>query len=76
MNPEVDKLLEAAQIETDPARRYEFYKRFQQIVQTDLPLIPLVNADPGLLRNRRLIDYSIGGDGTSENFASAQLLPE
>ncbi|MDE1172719.1 MAG: ABC transporter substrate-binding protein [Parvibaculaceae bacterium] len=76
VNPEVDKLLEDAQIETDPARRYEFYKRFQQIVQTDLPLIPLVNADPGVLRNRRLIDYSIGGDGTFENFASAQLLPE
>ena len=41
-NPEVDHLLEAAQVELDPARRRELYAQFQHIVMQDLPYIPLV----------------------------------
>ena len=37
-NPEVDKLLEAAGQETDPAKRRALYVKFQQILAGDLPV--------------------------------------
>jgi peptide/nickel transport system substrate-binding protein len=41
-NTEVDRLLEAAQVELDPAKRRALYAQFQRIAMTDLPYIPLV----------------------------------
>ncbi len=75
-NPKVDQLLEEAQVETNSERRLGLYNQFQRLVQTDLPLIPLVAAETIPLRNRRLIGYNSGADGILENFSSAQLLPE
>ncbi|MFX7209388.1 hypothetical protein ABTI39_19965, partial [Acinetobacter baumannii] len=40
-NPEVDRLLEAAAVESDPAKRRELFYAFQVIVATDLPDINL-----------------------------------
>lgn len=37
-NAEVDKLLAQGAVETDPARRKAIYDRFQQIVNTELPV--------------------------------------
>ena len=37
-NPEVDKILEAAGQETDPAKRRALYVKFQQILADDLPV--------------------------------------
>jgi len=40
-NARVDELLEAAAIETDPAKRAAYYKEFQQIVVSDAPILYL-----------------------------------
>jgi peptide/nickel transport system substrate-binding protein len=40
--PEVDRLLEGAQVETDPARRKALYAEVQRDVQGDLPIVPLL----------------------------------
>lgn len=37
-NPEIDKILEAAGQETDPAKRRALYVKFQQILADDLPV--------------------------------------
>jgi peptide/nickel transport system substrate-binding protein len=40
-NPEVDRLLDQAAAEPDPARRKAIYAEFQRLVLEDLPLIPI-----------------------------------
>lgn len=41
-SPEADRLLEAAQSETDPTRRVAIYRDFQKLAQTDLPLLNIL----------------------------------
>ncbi len=41
-NTEVDGLIQAAAVEGNPAKRVEDFKRFQQIVQRDVPTLPLL----------------------------------
>lgn len=52
--PQVDQLLEAAQIEMDVTRRRQLYAQVQRIVQTDLPTIPILYPQPISVFNRRL----------------------
>ncbi len=42
-NPEVDRLLEAAQVETDPAERDRLYRAMQEIVVEDAPWVFVAN---------------------------------
>ncbi|MES1162296.1 MAG: ABC transporter substrate-binding protein, partial [Rhizobacter sp.] len=72
-NPEVDRLLEAAQVEIDPVKRRALYVRFQQVVQTDLPKIPLISSESVLVAHRNLRDFLTSGDGGYGNFADAYL---
>ena len=72
-NPEVDRLLEAAQIELDPARRRAFYRQFQEIVQRDAVTLPLISASPPVVRSRRLNNVIVSADSVYGNFASAWL---
>jgi peptide/nickel transport system substrate-binding protein len=43
-NPAVDELLEAAQVETDPAKRDQLYRDMQAIVVEDAPWVFVANA--------------------------------
>lgn len=43
-NPAVDELLEAAQVETDPAKRDQLYRDMQEIVVEDAPWVFVANA--------------------------------
>ena len=40
-NPEVDRLLEQARVETDQARRYALYNEAEQIILNEAPWVPL-----------------------------------
>lgn len=40
-NPEYDKLIEAARTETDNAKRDEYLKKAEEILLTDMPIIPI-----------------------------------
>ncbi len=72
-NAEVDQALEAAQSEADPARRRALYQRFQQLVQTDLPRIPLIAGRRVIVASRRLHDFIDSAEGLYGNFANARL---
>jgi peptide/nickel transport system substrate-binding protein len=72
-NAEVDRLLVAAQAESDFGKRRALYARFQQIVQTDLPRIPLLSAPQNSL-SRGLSAYSVDAYGVMGNFADAFLV--
>jgi peptide/nickel transport system substrate-binding protein len=72
-DPEVDRLLEAAQRELDPARRTSLYADFQRKVQADLPRIPLIFFNQPVVSSARLRDFWTGAYGILENFADAWL---
>ncbi|MED1949613.1 glutathione ABC transporter substrate-binding protein [Brevibacillus centrosporus] len=44
-NPEVDKLIEAARQEQDPAKRNEIYAKVQEIELNDAPMVPIRTID-------------------------------
>jgi peptide/nickel transport system substrate-binding protein len=75
-NAEVDQVLEAAQVETDPVRRKDLYNRFQSMVQEDLPQIPLVAIDQITVTNSRLRDHTTVAEGVKASLADAYFRPE
>ncbi len=53
-NAELDQLIEAAGVETNPQQRRAAYVRVQQILANDLPSLPLWFLDSVVVYNRRL----------------------
>lgn len=70
-NPEVDRLLEAAAIEVNTARRKALYDDFQAIVQTDLVRVPLVSTRFPTVVRADLEDFLNSPLGGYGNLASA-----
>jgi len=70
-NPEVDKALETAQVELDPAKRRAQYIRFQQLVQADLPRIPLIAPTGVVVSSRKVRDFINSAEGLYGNFGDA-----
>lgn len=56
VNPRVDALLEAAQVETDDAKRKEQFTEFQRIVMEDLPVLPVTNISGVNIFNTKVKD--------------------
>lgn len=56
VNPEVDALLEAAQVETDNAKRKQQFADFQRIVMADLPVLPVTNISGANILNVKVKD--------------------
>lgn len=72
-NAEVDRLLEAAAIENDPARRKQLFADFQRIIAEDVPTIGLVAVRQVTVFNRRIGGHTVGAEGVSGNFAHIHL---
>jgi peptide/nickel transport system substrate-binding protein len=53
-NPEVDALLAEALVELDQARRIELYTEFQNIILTELPILPTISVNGFLATNPRV----------------------
>lgn len=68
-NPEVDALLEAAQVETDPAARREQFKKFQQIVMADLPVMSITNISGANIANVKVRDHTVDALGALSGFS-------
>jgi peptide/nickel transport system substrate-binding protein len=70
-NPEVDALLEASQIELDPAKRKEQFRKFQQLVMGDLPTLPICETTRATIANKKVKDYTVDAlGGALGNMAS------
>ncbi|HXZ06622.1 MAG TPA: ABC transporter substrate-binding protein, partial [Paraburkholderia sp.] len=72
-NPEVDHLLEAAAVESDPARRRELFARFQHIVEDELPDINLVSLKQVTIANTRVQDHTTTASGLNGSLADVWL---
>ena len=72
-NDEVDRLLEAAAIENDPALRKQFLAKFQTIVAHDLPDLNLISDDNFSILNKSVVDAVVDASGISGSFSSLYL---
>lgn len=72
-NPEVDRLLEAAAIETNPVRRAELFKQFQAIVIRDIPSIALVQTQSVTVFHKRVEGFNLTASGLRGNIADVQI---
>ena len=72
-NPDVDALLESAQVEIDPVKRKADYARFQQIVMEDLPNIPIGDINWFTLQSRKVDGFVTGPYGVHDNFGALTL---
>ena len=66
---EADRLLEAAAVENDFAKRRQLFFDFQKVIHEDLPSVDLVSALEVIIANRRLRNYTAGAEGLGSNFA-------
>lgn len=75
VNPEVDRLLEAAAVEVDETKRRELFVAFQQQVHKDIPSIE-VGANPNVtVSSKRVHQYAPTGEGIRGSFSELYLAP-
>jgi len=72
-NPQMDRILEAAQVEADPQKRRKLWEEFQQLAMTDLPIIPLLRPEMVTVVNRRVKNLVAGGLGVYDTFADVAI---
>ncbi|XAH24361.1 ABC transporter substrate-binding protein [Xylophilus sp. GW821-FHT01B05] len=72
-SPEMDRLIEAAQVERDPAKRVQLYQQVQKLAQADLPLINLFEFRWFGVWARNLRNVTDSYIHTQNNFANVWL---
>lgn len=75
-NPEVDRLLESAAVETDEQKRGELFKAFQKIVIEELPNITLVMQQQVTVFNARVSGFESDGNGLDGSLADVRVAGE
>ncbi len=76
-NPEMDRLLEAAQSENDPEKRKALYLDMQALAMTDLSVIPLMETRFATIASAKLKNHTITADGViGGSFADAYLIAD
>lgn len=75
VNPEADRLLEAAAVEVDEAKRRQLFLDFQKVVFDDIPSVEF-GANPNItVAAKKVHDYATGGEGIRGTFADLYLDP-
>ena len=72
-SPQMDRVLEAARIETDPQKRRKLWEEFQQVAMTDLPIVPLMRLEQMTIVNRRIKNLVGGALGIYDTFADVYI---
>ncbi len=72
-NPEVDRLLEAAAVEVDPAKRVELFNEFQRIVVEDLPTLDIVTPASITVFDKRVHNLKLGAEHLWSNGADIYI---
>ncbi|MDE3749932.1 ABC transporter substrate-binding protein [Methylobacterium radiotolerans] len=72
-NPEVDRMLGEGAREPDAEKRAALYKKVQQVLAEDSPMIWLIDVQYVSVFNRRLKDHTTGPLGTQQAFERAWM---
>ena len=75
-NPEVDRLLDAAQAERDPNRRRALYRRAEALIVDDAPCVALYQVTEAILLRPRWQNIPVGYDTNSLEIELARLVEE
>lgn len=73
VNPDVDRLLEAAATENDASKRKEYFYEFQKITYEELPIINLIGIEFTTIYNKKVKGHDVTIDGVSANFANVYI---
>jgi peptide/nickel transport system substrate-binding protein len=73
LNPEMDRLLEAAQVEPNESKRKGIFAEVQKLAMTDLPYLPLTHLDLVTVYNKRVRNHTLTADGIHANFADVYI---
>ena len=73
-NPEVDRLLEAAAVEVDPAKRKQAFSQFQRLVHADVPSVDLISPLEIIIANKKIRNYARGAEGLGDNFSDVHFV--
>jgi peptide/nickel transport system substrate-binding protein len=74
-NPEMDQLLEQAEVTLDPAARRGIYAEVQRLAATDLPYVSLWWMDNVVVKNRRVKGFTPFPNGSLRSLATVSLKP-
>ena len=72
-NPEMDKVIEAAQIEHDRKKRKDLVNRLQAIAQDDVPVLDLFEVRFFTLANKRVQNHTTSAEGVYGSFSGVWL---
>jgi len=72
-NPAMDKILEAAQIENNPAKRKAMYAQMQKLVMTDLPNIGLLYIQWYTIYDKKVKNLNTTGLGPYDSFSNVYI---
>lgn len=72
-NPEVERLLEQAAVETDQAKRVELYKQFQRIIATEIPDLNLLQINRLTIYNKHVHGFINGIQGVNGSLADVWI---
>ncbi|TBW38980.1 ABC transporter substrate-binding protein [Siculibacillus lacustris] len=73
-NQEVDRLLEAAAVEPDTAKRRRLWFDFQKIVQDELPVLNLLSNHSYTVAKKSVRGHTLTIDGPRANFADVHFV--
>jgi peptide/nickel transport system substrate-binding protein len=76
VNPEVDRLLEAAAVEPDEAKRRDLWYQFQRIIHEDVVSVDLVAAGSQIIASKKVRNFAPGAQGINNSFGQIWLSPE
>lgn len=69
INPDVDRLLEAAAVESDPKKRLQLFNEFQTLVVKDLPTLDIVTPSVITVYDKRVKNLKTGVEDLWSNGA-------
>ncbi len=75
-NPEVDRLLEAAAVEPDEAKRRDLWYQFQRIIHEDVVSVDLVAAGSQIVASKKVKNFAPGAQGINNSFGQIWLSPD
>lgn len=69
-NPEMDRLLEAVQVENHAQKRMDEFHQIQKIAAHDLPILPLFELEQLTIFDKKVHDHTTTFDGPFSNLAN------
>ncbi len=72
-NPQIDNLIDQAEIQSDPADQVRLYQALQAQLATDLPYVPLWYEDQIAAMGRNVMGYQVSGDGNYRALAATTV---